>query len=64
MPIRFLSSLSFQISAAFLLLLLLYTVASLYALGSFQRQLAYNSVVDIAGRLELTAQRLPSRCGR
>ena len=58
MTSRFLSSLSFQISAAFLLLLLLFAAASLYSLGSFQRQLAYDSVVDIAGRLELTAQRL------
>jgi len=58
MTSRFLASLSFQISAAFLLLLLLFAAASLYSLGSFQRQLAYDSVVDIAGRLELTAQRL------
>jgi signal transduction histidine kinase len=58
MPTRFLSSLSFQISGAFLLLLLLFSAASLYSLGSFQRQLAYDSVVDIAARLELTAQRL------
>jgi len=58
MQTRFLSSFSFQISAAFLLLLLLFAAASLYSLGSFQRQLAYDSVVDIAGRLELTAQRL------
>ncbi|MEA3276453.1 MAG: ATP-binding protein [Pseudomonadota bacterium] len=55
---RILSSLSFQISAAFLLLVLLFAGASLYFLGSFQRQLAYDSVVDIAGRLELTAQQL------
>lgn len=61
MPTRFLSSLSFQISAAFLLLLLLFAAASLYSLGSFQRQLAYDSVVDIAGRLELTAQRLKTQ---
>lgn len=58
MPTRILSSISFQISAAFLLLLLLFASASLYSLGSFQRQLAYDSVVDTAGRLELTAQRL------
>ena len=58
MPTRLLSSLSFQISAAFVLLLLLFSAANLYSLGSFQRQLAYDSVVDIAGRLELTAQRL------
>jgi signal transduction histidine kinase/HAMP domain-containing protein len=58
MPIRLLSSLSFQVSGAFVLLLLLFSAASLYSLGSFQRQLAYDSVVDIAGRLELTAQRL------
>lgn len=58
MTTRFLSSLSFQISAAFLLLLLLFAAASIYSLGSFQRQLAYDSVVEIAGRLELTAQRL------
>ena len=55
---RFLSSLSFQISAAFLLLLLLFAAASLYTLGAFQRQIVYGSLVDTAGRLELTAQHL------
>lgn len=58
MSTRILSSLSFHIGAAFLLLLLLFALASLYTLGAFQRQLAYDSVVEIAGRLELTAQRL------
>lgn len=58
MSTRFLASLRFQVSMAFGLLLLLYTAASLYSLGSFERQLAYASVVDIAGRLELAAQHL------
>jgi signal transduction histidine kinase/HAMP domain-containing protein len=40
------------------MLVLLFSAVSIYSLGSFQRQLAYDSVVDIAGRLELTAQRL------
>ena len=55
---RFVTSLSFQISAAFLLLLCLFTVAGLYALEAFERQLAYDRVVGIAARLELTAQQL------
>ncbi len=58
MPKSLLSSLSFQISAAFLLLVLLFAGASYYSLGSFERQLAYDTVVDISGRLELTAQQL------
>jgi len=55
---RFFSSLVFQITAAFALLVLCSVSASLFSLRSFQHQLAYDSVVDIAGRLELTAQQL------
>lgn len=51
-------SLVFQITAAFVLLVLCSVSASLYSLRSFQHQLAYDAVVDIAGRLELTAQQL------
>jgi len=57
-PTRLLSSLSFQISAAFLLLLLLFGAASLYSVGAFQRQIDYSSLIDTAGKLELTAQYL------
>jgi len=58
MPNRFLASLRFQVGVAFGLLLLTFTTASLYSLDSFHRQVAYASVVDIAGRLELTVQHL------
>ncbi len=53
-----LSSLGFQVTAAFAALVLLFAIASVYYLGAFQRQLAYDSVVDIAGRLELTSQQI------
>jgi len=55
---RVISSLSFQIAAGLLLPLILFVAASLFMIGSFQRQLAYDSVVDTAARLELTAQQL------
>ena len=58
MPTRIFSSLSFQISAAFLILIGLFATANLSALDAFQRQIAYDRVVEIAGRLELTAQQL------
>jgi signal transduction histidine kinase/HAMP domain-containing protein len=52
------SSLGFQLTAGFLGLLLLFAGASLYAIGAFQRQLAYDALVEIAGRLELTAEQI------
>jgi signal transduction histidine kinase len=52
------SSLGFQLTAGFLGLLLLFAGASLYAIGAFQRQLAYDALVEIAGRLELTAEQM------
>jgi signal transduction histidine kinase len=55
---RLLSSLSLQITAGFVLPVMLFAAASLYMIGSFQRQLAYDAVVDTAARLELTAQQL------
>jgi len=55
---RVLSSLSFQIAAGLLLPATLFVAASLFMIGSFQRQLAYDAVVDTAARLELTAQQL------
>ena len=53
-----LGSLAFQVTAALLGLLLLFALGGLYGLGAFQRQVASDSVVDIAGRLELTAERM------
>lgn len=53
-----LSSLGFQLTAGFLGLVLLFTGAGLYAVGAFQRQLAYDALVEIAGRLELTAEQI------
>lgn len=53
-----LTSLRLQISLAFLALVAVFTAASLYALAAFQRQIDYDSVVDIGARLELTAQQM------
>jgi signal transduction histidine kinase len=53
-----LSSLSFQLTAGFLGLILLFAGAGLYAVGAFQRQLAYDALVEIAGRLELAAEQI------
>jgi len=58
MPPRIVTSLRFQISAAFLLLLSLFTAAGVYTLEAFERQLAYDRVIGIAARLELAAQQL------
>jgi signal transduction histidine kinase len=55
---RYLASLRVQVTAAFVALLLLVAAAGLYAVGAFQRQLAYDSLVDIAGRLELTVEKM------
>ncbi|MFB1486807.1 MULTISPECIES: ATP-binding protein [unclassified Thiocapsa] len=52
------SSLGFQLTAGFLGLVLLFAGAGLYAVGAFQRQLAYDALVEIAGRLELTAEQI------
>lgn len=53
-----LNSLGFQLTAGFLVLVLLFGTAGLYAIGAFQRQLAYDALVEIAGRLELTAEQM------
>ncbi|MFB1489173.1 MULTISPECIES: ATP-binding protein [unclassified Thiocapsa] len=53
-----LSSLGFQLTAGFLGLVLLFAGAGLYAVGAFQRQLAYDALVEIAGRLELAAEQI------
>lgn len=59
MAIRILiGSLGFQMTAAILGLALLFGAGGLYTLGAFQRQLAYDSVVTIAGRLELAAEQM------
>ncbi len=52
------SSLGFQLTAGFLGLVLLFAGAGLYAVGAFQRQLAYDALVEIAGRLELAAEQI------
>jgi len=55
---RHFASLRFQVTAAFVGLVLLLSGAGIYALGAFQRQLAYDALVDIAGRLELTVEQM------
>jgi signal transduction histidine kinase len=55
---RLLGSLGFQVSVAFAALLVLFALGGLYAVGAFQRQVAADAVVGIAGRLELTAERM------
>src|SRR6056297_4347871 len=55
---RHFASLRFQVTAAFVGLALLLSGAGIYALGAFQRQLAYDALVDIAGRLELTVEQM------
>lgn len=55
------SSLGFQVSAAILCLALLFGAGGLYTLGAFQRQIAYDSVVTIAGRLELAAEQMQTQ---
>jgi len=55
---RIIQGLGFQISAAFLLLILLFGGASLHALGAFQRQIAYGNLLDMAARLALTAEQM------
>ncbi|AHF03010.1 histidine kinase [Marichromatium purpuratum 984] len=52
------SSLGFQVSAAFVALILLFIAAGLHALGAFQRQLVYDALTDSASRLELAAERM------
>jgi signal transduction histidine kinase len=59
MTIRtFLSSFRFQVAAAFVGIVAMFAAAGLYAIGAFERQLAYDAMVDIAARLELTAEQL------
>jgi signal transduction histidine kinase/HAMP domain-containing protein len=53
-----LSSFRFQVAAAFLGLTLMLAAAGLSVVGAFQRQLAYDAMVDRAARLELTAEQL------
>lgn len=55
---RKLGSLSFQVTAAYLGLALLLSGAGLYTIGAFQRQLAYDTLVDTAARLELTVEQM------
>ncbi len=55
---RLISSLRFQLSAAFVLLIVLFGAVSLATLTAFQRQIDADAVVDIAARLELTANRM------
>jgi signal transduction histidine kinase len=55
---RLITSLRFQVSAAFVLLVALFAAASLATLGAFQRQIDADAVVDIAARLELTANQM------
>jgi signal transduction histidine kinase len=55
------SSLGFQMTAALTGLALLFAAGGLYSVGAFQRQLVYDSVVNIAGRLELTAEQMHSQ---
>jgi len=55
---RHLASLRFQVTGAILVLLLLLAAAGFYALGAFQRQLAYDALVDIAARLELSVEQM------
>lgn len=57
-PRDLIGSLGFQMTAAILGLALLFGAAGLYTLGAFQRQIAYDSVVTIAGRLELAAEQM------
>lgn len=55
---RLLTSLRFQVAAAFALLIALFAGASLATLAAFQRQVDADAVVDIAARLELTASQM------
>ena len=59
MPIRTLvSSFRFQVAAAFVGMVAMFAAAGLYAIGAFERQLTYDGLVDIAARLELTAEQI------
>ncbi len=53
-----LTRLSVQIGAAFTALLLLFCAVGLYTLGMLERQIAGDTLVDVAARLELSAQQL------
>ncbi len=55
---RLFNSLRFQVSAAFIALLLLLALASLVTLSAFQRQLDAQAVVDIAARLALGSSQM------
>lgn len=52
------NSLRVQLGLAFLLLVLVYAAGTLTVLQAFQRQLDYDRLVDIGGRLQLTAQQM------
>ena len=60
-PRDLIGSLGFQVTAAILGLALLFGAGGLYTLGTFQRQIAYDSVVTIAGRLELAAGQMQTQ---
>lgn len=55
---RLFNSLRFQVSAAFVALLLLFAGACLVTLSAFQRQLDADAVVEIAARLELASNQM------
>jgi signal transduction histidine kinase/HAMP domain-containing protein len=55
------NSLGFQAGAALIGLALLFAAGGLYAVSAFQRQLAYDALVNIAGRLELAAEHMHSQ---
>lgn len=55
------TSLGFQTGAALLGLALLFAAGGLYAVSAFQRQLAYDALVNVAGRLELAAEHMHSQ---
>lgn len=55
---RIVQGLGFQISVAFLVLILLFVGASLRALGAFQVQISYNGLLDMAARLAITGEQM------
>lgn len=59
-----LNSLRFQIAVGFVLMVVGFACASLYTLAAFQRQVDFDALVDIAGRLELTAQQMHTQAMR
>ena len=58
MPKSLHTSLRLQITLTFLGIVAVFTAASLYTVSVLQRQIDYDTVVDIAARLELTASQM------